>query len=75
MSASNKRSLRMRTGPHDYGPREWCVFFFVLFQTAPLWCREVSFICSAVPQYVSTDSFMVASIDPIPVLSCPGADE
>ena len=27
MSISNKRSHRMRTGPHDYGPREWGVFF------------------------------------------------
>ena len=30
----------MRTGPHDYGPREWCVFFFhlhtrtLIFRTA-----------------------------------------
>ena len=28
VSTSNKRSLRIRTGPHDHGPREWCVFFF-----------------------------------------------
>ena len=28
MSISNKMSHHMRTGPHDYGPREWCVFFF-----------------------------------------------
>ena len=27
VSTSNERSLRIRTGPHDYGPREWCVFF------------------------------------------------
>ena len=30
VSTSNERSLRIRTGPHDYGPREWCVFFTAL---------------------------------------------
>ena len=29
VSTSNKRSLRIRTGPHDYGPREWGVFFWI----------------------------------------------
>ena len=28
VSTSNKRSLRIRIGPHDYGPREWGVFFY-----------------------------------------------
>ena len=26
VSTSNERSHHMCTGPHDYGPREWCVF-------------------------------------------------
>ena len=30
VSTSNKMSLHMRTGPHDYGPREWGVFFLRL---------------------------------------------
>ena len=29
VSTSNKRSLRIRTGPHDYGPREWGFFFSI----------------------------------------------
>ena len=42
---------------------------FVLFQTAQLWCREVPNVHSGVPQHMNTDSFMVASTDPIPVLA------
>ena len=29
VSTSNERSLRIRTGPHDYGPREWPGVFFL----------------------------------------------
>ena len=42
VSTSNKRSLRIRTGPHDYGPREWCVFFFFMLRDLALACERDS---------------------------------
>ena len=53
VSTSNKRSLRIRTGPHDYGPREWCVFFFFFLSLSQSFHAPVAATADAPPRSAS----------------------